>query len=170
MESSVEQKSYYKFTIAAENAAFPGYTSEKLMTSFQAHSIPIYWGNRDVVDEFNPRAFINANQYASFDEVIDLVKKIDQDDDLWLEMIAQPWQTAEQKKRELDNIERYKLFTNFIFLQDFTDAFRATRGTQVDAYVKHFFYEVEWVKPKLRQRLQKIIDRSYLTVKDVIKA
>ena len=55
MESSVEQKSYYKFTIAAENAAFPGYTSEKLMTSFQAHSIPIYWGNRDVVDEFNPR-------------------------------------------------------------------------------------------------------------------
>ena len=170
MESSVEQKSYYKFTIAAENAAFPGYTSEKLMTSFQAHSIPIYWGNRDVVDEFNPRAFINANQYASFDEVIDLVKKIDQDDDLWLEMIAQPWQTAEQKKRELDNIERYKLFTNFIFLQDFTDAFRAPRGTQVDAYVKHFFYEVEWVKPKLRQRLQKIIDRSYLTVKDVIKA
>lgn len=41
---SIEERLSYKFSIAAENAQFSGYTSEKILSCFQAHTIPIYWG------------------------------------------------------------------------------------------------------------------------------
>lgn len=40
--SSIRMKKPYKFSIAFENAWYPGYTSEKIVTSMLAGTIPIY--------------------------------------------------------------------------------------------------------------------------------
>lgn len=52
--SSIRMKKPYKFSIAFENAWYPGYTSEKIVTSMLAGTIPIYWGNPDIGRESTP--------------------------------------------------------------------------------------------------------------------
>lgn len=80
----------YRFAIAFENSCYPGYTTEKILHAFQANAIPIYWGNPLVYRDFNPKAFINCHDYDSFDAVIDQVKRIDADEALYRQIIAEP--------------------------------------------------------------------------------
>ena len=81
----------YKFTIAFENTALAGVTTEKLVQPFQSYSVPIYWGNPDVTKLFNPKAFINCNEYnGDFDAMIARIKEIDEDREKYLEMLSQP--------------------------------------------------------------------------------
>ncbi len=80
----------YKFSLAFENSGSRGYTTEKIMESFAAETIPIYWGNPDIAKEFDPDSFINCHDFASFDEVVEYVKKIDADDELYLRMVKTP--------------------------------------------------------------------------------
>lgn len=80
----------YKFTIAFENLYVDGYTTEKLIHPFMANSVPIYWGNPLVTKDFNPKAFINCNDYDSFDDVIQRIKELDNDEEQYLEMLRQP--------------------------------------------------------------------------------
>lgn len=80
----------HKFSIAFENSSNSGYTTEKLTNALSAKTIPIYWGNPDVAKEFNQNRFINCHAYKNFDEVVERVKEIDQDDELYLKIINEP--------------------------------------------------------------------------------
>lgn len=82
--------SRYKFSIAFENKKQEYYITEKIMECFMAGSIPIYYGSPNVASFFNPKAFINCADYKSFDEVIELVKQIDNDDKLYQEYLTAP--------------------------------------------------------------------------------
>ena len=134
---SIEQKNNYKFSIAAENACYKGYTSEKIITSFLANTIPIYWGDPSIELDFNPKAFINANN-KTFDEVLDLVKEIDNNDDLWCEYISQPIMTQEQVQKFYEESEMYKENIIKIFSQSLNDAKRCSYGYYPDIYFKLF--------------------------------
>lgn len=80
----------YKFTIAFENCLMDGYTTEKLIQPFMAGSIPIYYGNPLVTEEFNRNAFIDCNAFGNdFDAIIEEVKRIDNDSELAKHMILQ---------------------------------------------------------------------------------
>ncbi len=80
----------YKFTIAFENISMPGMVTEKIIQAFEAGSIPIYWGDDAVTKLFNPKAFINCADYSSWEEVINRVKELDQNDDEYMQMILVP--------------------------------------------------------------------------------
>ena len=67
----------HKFSIAFENASHPGYTTEKLVQSFAAQTIPIYWGDPRVSETFNKEAFINCNDFSNWESVIARVKAKD---------------------------------------------------------------------------------------------
>ncbi len=79
----------YKFSMAFENSQHAGYTTEKLMQSLVGDTIPIYWGDPDVAQDFNPAAFINCNDYPSFNAVIEVVKEIDQNEKLYRHYLSQ---------------------------------------------------------------------------------
>lgn len=81
----------YKFSITFENSSYPGYTTEKLMHALITDTIPIYWGNPLAGLDFNPKAFINCHDFKSFDEVIELVKEIDLNENLYKEYLSQPY-------------------------------------------------------------------------------
>ena len=83
--------SNYKFNITYENSSYPGYTTEKLLHSLAANAIPIYWGNPLVGDDFNTRAFINCHEYNSLEDVVERIKEIDSNDNLYREMLDQPF-------------------------------------------------------------------------------
>lgn len=95
----------YKFTIAFENSSSNGYTTEKLIQPLLAKSVPIYWGNPMVVREFNPRAFINCNDYNNdFDRIIERIRELDNDDEQYLAMLRE---TPMQPDFDFDQDEKF---------------------------------------------------------------
>jgi alpha(1,3/1,4) fucosyltransferase len=81
----------FKFVICFENSSHPGYLTEKILYVMLANTIPIYWGNPDIGNVFNEKAFINVHSYNSFDDVIEKVKELDQDDNKYKRMLQEPW-------------------------------------------------------------------------------
>ena len=98
----------YKFSIAFENSSTSGYTTEKILQAFSACTIPIYWGNPNVAKDFNDRAFINCHQYESLEQVVELIKKIDEDDELFEQYLREPIGTEKQFPE--DALKEYKEF------------------------------------------------------------
>jgi alpha(1,3/1,4) fucosyltransferase len=78
----------FRFTIAAENRSFPGYTTEKLYDALVAGTIPIYWGNPRVAEDIDPRSFVNCADFANFDEVVEQIRRIDQNPELAKEYLS----------------------------------------------------------------------------------
>lgn len=142
-KQSIELKKDYKFTIASENAFFEGYTSEKLTTTFEAHSVPIYWGNPDIAEEYNEKAFINVHSFKNMHELIAKVKQIDENDELWLDMICQPWQTEEQFEIMNRDMNTYREFLEHVFQDNVLKSQRRSMGTASDNYFKFFLVSTE---------------------------
>lgn len=81
--------SNYKFTIAFENDYADGYVTEKLSQPLLANSVPIYMGDPNVNKEFNSRAFINARDFTNFQELIDYIIYLDNNDDEYMSYLPQ---------------------------------------------------------------------------------
>ncbi len=145
----------YKFTIAAENARYNGYTSEKLLTALQANTVPIYWGNPLIFQDYNEKAFINANEYECLEDLIQRIKQIDESDELWCDMVCQPWQTKEQISADEKRKEDYLDFFIKLFHTEISQAKRVETGLHISFYSKWF----ENAKPKLlyKRIIRKII-------------
>ena len=79
-----------KFTIAFENESQSGYATEKLIQPLLHGSIPIYWGDPSADLDFNPECFINVHRFPSFQAVVEEVKRIDNDDQLWEKYVRAP--------------------------------------------------------------------------------
>lgn len=71
-----------RFNLALENYALPGYTTEKLYQAMAARCIPVYFGNPDIAEDFNPESFINITDFASDAEAIEHILQVDMDEDL----------------------------------------------------------------------------------------
>jgi len=80
----------YRFVFAMENSSYPGYTTEKLVEPFFVDSIPLYWGNPLVGNDFNKAAFINFHDSGNEDEFVERIIAIDQDEHAGIEMLMQP--------------------------------------------------------------------------------
>ncbi|MBU5477609.1 hypothetical protein KQI69_00120 [Eubacterium sp. MSJ-13] len=138
---SVIDRLPYKFSIAAENCCFSGNVTEKLLCCLQARTVPIYWGDPSIKEEFNEKAFINCNDYTKIEDLIRRVMELDSSDELWRAVVCQPWQTNAQKiKSELEE-KKYKNFIRNIFLQSKLQAKRKGRGYHPDLYRTRFFNE-----------------------------
>jgi hypothetical protein len=64
----------YRFALCYENAAFPGYITEKIFDGFFAGCVPIYWGAPDVTDFIPARAFIDMRNFKDYDELYRYLK------------------------------------------------------------------------------------------------
>lgn len=131
---SMELKQDYKFSVAAENACYKGYFSEKIITSYQATTIPIYWGCPNIAEYFNPDSFVNCHNYRNLDEVIDTVRQIDENDDLCCKMISAPRRTQSQILKHQAHLEKYRKFLINLFSQDKSTAKRTGVGTHPNMY------------------------------------
>ena len=154
---SIEIKENYKFSIACENATYEGYTSEKLLSSLQAHTVPIYWGNPYVSEEFNDKAFIDCSKYSDFESLISRIKQIDEDDELWRSIVAQPWMTPEQKENCKIENRKYFKFWNNIFTQSIESLHRVPSGTYPSRY--RYFFKHNSIKSSLKVKIKTLIGR-----------
>ena len=124
-----------KFSIAFEECSQPGYTSDVLMQAFAAQTIPIYWGNPFIGREFNTQAFVNCHDFRSWSEVIEAIRRIDQNDELYLKMMRTPALTGPE--RDIDRMEENLLaFLSSIFDQPLERARRRSRSAARTAFEK----------------------------------
>ena len=100
------EKYKHKYAIAFENNSYPYYTTEKLMDAFLAGSMPIYWGDPKVKQDWNVDAFINANKGTN--TAFDIMKKMENDNIFFEEVYQQPIFTDEQKQKHETNIEFFE--------------------------------------------------------------
>jgi hypothetical protein len=91
IENKIEFIKDYKFIICFENISFPGYTTEKIIEAMKADCIPIYWGNANIGQEFNTDSFINVHDYKNYDDVIERVIAVDNNEKEYLTMLKKPW-------------------------------------------------------------------------------
>jgi alpha(1,3/1,4) fucosyltransferase len=80
-----------KFNIAFENDIFPGYSTEKIFEPMVARCLPIYWGDRQITEQFNPKSFLNYNDFPNEEALIEKIIELDQDDAKYLEYMRQPY-------------------------------------------------------------------------------
>lgn len=79
-QAKIDFLSTRKFNICFESGAYPGYVTEKILHAFYAGTVPIYWGSPTVAVDFNPRAMINVSHFNDFDQCINILMEIDQDE------------------------------------------------------------------------------------------
>jgi hypothetical protein len=87
----IEHNLQYKFAIAFENENYDGYVSEKICDIYKSNCIPIYWGSKAVFDDFNPTTFIYANDFKNFDELVNYIIKVDNDEELYASYFKEPF-------------------------------------------------------------------------------
>jgi len=80
----------YRFCLAYENEMGDGYVTEKLLHAKAAGCIPIYWGSPSAVTDFNPKGFINASKCLNQEEMVAMVKELEEDPVKWKEMASIP--------------------------------------------------------------------------------
>jgi len=116
----------YKFSIAFENSEHNGYVTEKIVDAFAAQTIPIYWGDPTVIKQFNPKAFINIRDFESIEAAIEFIKKVDTDEELYNQMLAEPAIINEEYTVE-QYYKRLEQFLYHIFDQPIDSAYRHNR-------------------------------------------
>lgn len=154
VENKLEFQKNYKFSLAFENTSQKGYITEKIVEAWAAGTIPIYWGASDIAQEFNERAFINCNKYTSIEEVIDVIREIDNDDGLYNTIMQEPI---------INNSSRANNYLNDNVLLDFLDhIFRQGKM----AYRRERY---AWGKAKESERLRLIKQSHYYNLIKRIK-
>jgi len=98
-----QKLAHYKFSICPENSYHDGYYTEKLLHAKTSGTIPIYLADDKLHRDFNAKSFINVADYDSLDDVLDMVIKIDKNDELYNEMRNQPLFNTELCLDEIKN-------------------------------------------------------------------
>lgn len=102
-----------KFSLCYENDSYPGYVTEKLYHGFYMNTIPIYWGSPVVEVDYNTKAFINRHDFDSDDDMLKRIIEIDNNDDLYQEIMAEPIFNKENKFMSLDRLADF--FVNNVY-------------------------------------------------------
>lgn len=114
-----------KFALCFESTKSEGFITEKMNEAFLARAIPIYYGSSTCTNIYNPKAFINVSDFETFEDAINYIKQVDQDDDLFLSMVNEP---VFNKANYLTNlVEEEIAFLRNIFDQPMETAYRRSR-------------------------------------------
>ena len=137
--NKMELQKRCKFSIVVESCEFSGgLVTEKIFHSILSNTIPIYYGEKDISKYVNPKRFINAKQYND-DELLNLIKKIDNDDNLFIDYICQ--KPLVDEDFFINNQNRLSIFLRNIFNQEPVMALRKPFNE----------FSTKWYKDKLIQ-------------------
>jgi hypothetical protein len=150
----------YKFTIAFENYAYPGYQTEKLYDAMLVNSLPIYCGDVNIKEIFNTNSFLNARDYLSItnDRTVKFLERISHQN--FTDYRPQFYNTSKQRtirklksigrelkmKREFNNLDFSPLIDRIIEIDKNDDLYIA--------YLKQPWFNNNVVSPSLKTRDQ----------------
>ena len=82
--------SQFKSHLCFENDDRDGYVCEKILHAFYAGCLPIYWGPKNVGEDFNKRAFIDIRDYPDDNAAIAHIKEVLNDGSKLQEYLNEP--------------------------------------------------------------------------------
>ena len=123
VSDKIEFLSHYKFSIAMENSDGDGYLSEKIVESFLAGTIPIYYGDYFLDEYINPKSYILIKGEKDIENKINYIKQIDESDELYKSIIKEKPIIDNNSTNKIDELD-IKLFLKHIFEQDKNKAYR----------------------------------------------
>ena len=87
----------HKFMICCENTKMETYSTEKIVNPYLARTIPIYWGSHNIKNIFNPESmlFLEDETEEAFENLIQKIIELDNDDQKYVEFINRPIFTGE---------------------------------------------------------------------------
>lgn len=77
------------FGLALENGAYPGYVTEKILDSYYANTIPVYWGSQTVHKDFNPKSYIDVNNFSK-ELLLSYLKHLANNKNEYCDILSQP--------------------------------------------------------------------------------
>lgn len=86
--SKIRYLSKYKFNLAFENSDSSGYITEKLSDCYLGNTVPIYFGSCGNPAPFPKESMICVHDYADDDALIARIKEVNENDELYLAMLA----------------------------------------------------------------------------------
>lgn len=126
------------------------------MQAFAARTIPIYFGDPHVGEQFNTQAFVNVHDFDSWEDVIHRIEEIDNNNALYLSMIQTPALKDGYKKMKEDELDAF--FANIVN-QDVDSAIRR-HGQVVEFYeLRYKFFMKAWTYRVKVSKLLKPIER-----------
>lgn len=138
--------SQYKFNIAFENSVSPGYTTEKLIQPLSYFTLPIYFGNSSLEDDFYADCMVRVKDESDIDRAIEEIVYLDTHDEAYLHRVTAPCLVKPIGYYE----EKVEAFLRHIFDQPLAEARRTMRyGHQAyeRAYKHHLYSVYEQIRP-----------------------
>ena len=154
-----------KFTLCFESTQHDGFITEKIVDAFCADTVPVYFGSKNITDIFNSKAFINCNDYDSFDEAINDIIRIDNDDSAYIAMMREPiFVDDDFPQRLLTDLESFLVN---IFDQDIEKAYRRSRLLAPLRHEKYLLDTHSIMKPIIQKRIDEKDKKTYLDNKRI---
>lgn len=100
----------YKYSIAIENSAIPGYFTEKIADCYLTHTAPLYYGCPDIQQYFDGDSLFPIDPYDFRRSIQDIEKVVEED--RYADVLPS---LIRQKKKYLD---RYHIFSKIIAILD----------------------------------------------------
>ena len=105
----------YRFVISFENTSYPGYTTEKILEPIITDSIPIYWGNTRINEDFNEKRFLNYDSFINEAALIEKIIALENDPEKAIDMIMQsPFPNGFEKPSYIQDSEVLIFFESIV--------------------------------------------------------
>lgn len=115
-----------KFSLCFESTKHAGFVTEKITDAFYSETIPVYFGSEEVFEVFNKDAFIYCKSRDDFEETVQKIIELDNDDEAYLNMLNQP--IFNPKFDYSAHMAEYEKFIKNIFEQPLDEAYRRSRA------------------------------------------
>jgi len=150
-----------KFSIVVECENFENYVTEKIHHAILAGTIPIYFGTRQVATIFNKRRFIDASDFDSIPALVDYIKDIDENDDLFVSTISEKaFVDDEYVEKQNGYLEA---FLHNIFSQTKNKAFRrAVLSKSLERIEKKLYIENQIAKTLPYKLIRRLFKKRYM--------
>lgn len=156
-----------KFSLCFESTKHEGFITEKIVEAFLTDTIPVYYGSTNIKEIFNPKAFINISDFSSFDAAIDYILEIDQDDQMYMEMLSEPIFIDPQYPLKL--MEQLEQYLCHIFDQPLEKAYRRSRYLAAEGHEKFIKRSIERARIMDIEEIEMVSGSSLKSILSILR-
>lgn len=139
----------FNFTIAFENSETSGYTTEKIAHAFMAGTIPIYWGDPRITEDFNPKAFIHLRDFDTPEDCANYVIALSEDAERMAACLSEPIFRDKRVPDHLSDARFHNFLTAIVSQPPDVRSRRAPYGGRGNDYIEQRQKE-QWVLNKYK--------------------
>lgn len=165
VEGKLEFLNKYKFTIAIENCFYDGYVTEKLIHPFIAQSIPIYMGDPRITLDFNPNSFVNCNDFNNWNELLEYIGYLDNNDDAYMKMLMQSPMRDDYTPPDITAFLKNIFDNGRIYRKNAWPRYRSNSITRYSSVINHIWDNLALINNLESANSKKILD-SIIHVND----